>query len=428
MRTRVLASVFVVLASLAGVLMSGANTASATDVDGLHTVDQYVAALRKDPVLVQQMMGAGHTDAVRLMLTERAEKLPYPVHIALVQNPTDLQSDDITRDLASAIRRRLGAPGLYIVASPGAATEILVSGSEVDQTLLHLAYYDVLTAVSARVPPEDERRTSAAQEAQAVLEVAASPGMKNYEYQAQRGKPVLTAAQVDEIARAPWGGEPSVPDREYGSHVGKRWMVGTVTGLSIFLVVGTSLVGWPGWRRTTDRPANPGRPTLEALRREAEQSLTALAEGLAASPQAPAHPELVLDAQAAREAAEAVLGGSYLDVIGALVLSRSGLADVGRAQAEKPGKPYRSCYFDPLHGQSTTTASWRYGDAAVDVPVCRRCARAVASGRTPEILRVGDGVRSRAYFEESSVWSRTGYGALVEHFGPAVLRDREQHS
>jgi len=64
----------------------------------------------------------------------------------------------------------------------------------------------------------------------------------------------------------------------------------------------------------------------------------------------------------------------------------------------------------------------------VKVPVCRDCARAVGAGRTPEILRVGDSPTARAYFEKKNVWARTGYGALVDHFGPAVLRDREEHS
>lgn len=430
MRTRALACAF---ALLLGRLVGGlASPASAADVNSLNTVDQYVTALRANPILVQQVKGAGHTDAVRKKLAELAAALPYPVHVALVQDPTDLQSDDVARDLASALRRRLDSPGLYIVAAQQGILQIQVTGTAVDQTELSLAHYDVLKALVKKLPKELDGRTTSALEAQLTLEVAAAPGFAHYDFEKQQDKPVLTDSQITALAHEPWGAPAQLPDVDSESHLGKRWMVATTAGLGSFLLVGMSLVGWPGWRRTTKsqkpRPTSSGRVPIETVRRHAEESLTSLAGKLADLPPTPVHPEIAADALAAREAAEWALRGQYVDVVGALTLAQSGLADVERAGRERAGDPYRPCWFNPLHGSATTETMWRYGDAEVSVPVCRQCDRAVRANRTPDVLRVGDSASSRAYFEEKSVWVSTGFGALVDHYGASVLRERGARS
>jgi len=423
MRTRALVGGILLFCCLLG------GPASAADVNELHTVDQYVAALREDPILVQQVMGAGHTPEVRRTLAALAAKLPYPVHVALVQAPTDLESDDISRDLASTFRRRIGAPGLYVVAVAGSPREIQATGTAVDPTELSLASTDVESAVSSTFGKDTWPSMTAALEVQIILETAASPGFAHYDFQSQQGKPVLGKGAIDDLLREPWLRAWRQPDVDSDSHVGKRWMIGTIAGLGSFLVIGTALVGWPGWRRTAkQRQRDGGRPQIEALRHDAEELLTSLATSLAALPPTPVHPDIAADALAAREAAEAALRGGYLDVAGALALARSGLADVGRAQQRNPGKPARSCYFNPLHGRAVGEVSWRYDDADVTVPACRRCVRAVGNGRTPDVLRVSESPSSKAYFEEKSVWASTGYGALVDHFGASVLRERGARS
>lgn len=419
MRARLLASAVVAL--LAGFMPS----AAASDVNTLNTVDQYVAALRQDPILVQQVMGAGHTDAVRGEFKKLAAALPYPVYVALVQAPTDLVSDRVSTDLASAIRRKLGRPGLYVVAAEGDSVEIQVTGSVPDQTLLSLATYDGQGALVKALGQWGGRSETKAIDAQLVLETAASPQLATYR-SVEGSTGLLSQAQIDALAAEPWALAWEAPERDYESHVGKRWIIGTLVGLGVLLAVAQTMFGWPGWRREKARVIE-GRLPLERLRRRAEDAVTRLATGLAELPATPTHPDIAGDALSAREAAEHFLKGGYLDLVGALALAESGLRDLDRAQMANPGDPYRPCYFNPLHKPAMTKTTWLFDDAEVKVPACRRCETAVSRGKTPDVLRVSDSETAKAYFEVKSIWTRTGYGALVDHFGATVLHDRAGH-
>ncbi|RYJ05175.1 MAG: hypothetical protein EON52_12945 [Actinomycetales bacterium] len=214
----------------------------------------------------------------------------------------------------------------------------------------------------------------------------------------------------DDEPQEPWG-------------TGKRWMVGVAVGAGLLAVLLQTLWGWPGWRRRTgDRSAGPlpapALPAIEQRREEATTQLTALAESLPAVPAG----ERLDRATLAREAAEPLLrSDDLLDVTGALVLARAGRREVaialGRARA-----PYRVCFFDPTHATGSQRAAWRFGDTEVEVPVCRTCRRAIASGRAPETLRVPHRGRLRPYYEDDSVWAETGFGSLTSDLSDLAAR------
>ena len=79
------------------------------------TVDDIVASLRRDPVLVQQAMGNGHTQDAVAEIRERVDAADFPVYVALVHPPAGLEENDPLGDLTSILHQRIGGPGLYVV-------------------------------------------------------------------------------------------------------------------------------------------------------------------------------------------------------------------------------------------------------------------------------------------------------------------------
>ena len=115
---------------------------------------------------------------------------------------------------------------------------------------------------------------------------------------------------------------------------------------------------------------------------------------------------------------------SPADAVGALVLAERGEAALQAAVKGRGWSPGRRCYFNPLHGPATTTATWSDGGRSVKVPSCEACTRALRAGQEPpDILDfVADG-EPRHYFRlDLGAWSRTGFGALDPDLLPQLLR------
>ncbi|MEO7350466.1 MAG: hypothetical protein ABIR34_06775 [Marmoricola sp.] len=428
----------------------GVAPAGAVADDYAHSVDQIVAALRQDPVLVQETLGGGDTAGAHDRLSARARRLPFATYVALVEPPTDLQAGyEVSEVLAATLHRRIGKPGLYIVSVAGVGWDQEAFAVDLDAALLGLASSTALTAVNRLIGGSGENaeaRVSPETEAEIVLRNAAQPGINDYDY--SRSKPLLAPGTISAIAEQPWTREDRTTDfiDVEDSQTGKRFMVGTTVGLAVTLILQQTLRGpWPGWkRRRGRRQAPPARRTakrerllpavpvpldITAVRREANSTLTRLAEGLARLPVQTRHPEIVEDAVAAREAAESLVDSTRVtDVVGALVLGRSGERDLDRATRAKPGAAYRCCFFNPLHGPAVTEAAWEFGDADIEAPVCSSCAATVRAGREPDLLRTRPGHGSPAYYEGDDVWARTGFGSLVDHFGSVVLADRAERA
>lgn len=404
------------------------------------TVDQIVADLKRDPILVEQTMGSGDAAGTAKRLAAVARKLPFPTYVALVTTPQDDDSSDASAYLATAISRRIGKPGIYVVQTSSSPLETRIVGEKYDDTLLSLESYANSNAVVKAAG--EKGLLSPGVGAETALLTATLPPPK--EDPQSYKKTNLSSAQIADLAAREKALAPAETPREQHDEparpwsAGKRWMVGTSVGVGALLLIQQSIRGWPGWRRdqqkkpvklTKPQAAGP-EPDLEDVRRRAQDRVTALAERLAATTDTSAdtstgtakNGDLLNAAGLARDAAEPLLESKDLEeVVGALTLADTGLADLSRARGRRKSA-YRCCFFNPLHGSSTTKASWRFGEADVDVPVCRACSAALrdsGSGR-PDALRVG----RRPYYERDDVWARTGFGSLVDDFASQVITAR----
>lgn len=389
-----------------------------------------MTALRRDPILVEQTMGSGDAAGTAKRLAAVAGKLPFPTYVALVSTPRDDDSSDASAYLATAISRQIGKPGLYVVETSAGVLATDMVGESYNDTLYDLQRHTNSAAVLKA--SGDKYVLDPAVDAETALVTATLPSPaedpKSY------NKANLSSAQIADLAAREKALAPAVtPDRGVEPAkpwtTGKRWMAGTTVGVGALLLIQQSVRGWPGWRRTKKgveltkavAAAAPGpEPDLQEIRRQAEEHVTALAEQLAAATRTVTDSDLLDAAGLARDAAEPLLDSTQLEeVVGALALARTGAADVARACGQRK-TDYRGCFFNPLHGTSTTTASWRFGEADVDVPVCRACATALRAGSPPQSLRVG----SRPYYERDDVWARTGFGSLVDDFASQVVASR----
>ncbi len=391
----------------------------AADVAYPDTVEALAEALHEERVIVHETLGSGDTAGALERITRIVEQVPFRAYVAVVEAPPEVDAGiESGPYLATALSRRIGEPGLYVVATEESVTGIRVVGTDWDETHFDRQSYTDLRAVTDRagVPllaPTVEVETIL----RTALAEPAGPDERLW------NDPTLDKAVVDELvarekALTPyespaWSEEYARPASPVDWHPGKRWMVGSLVAGLLLAVLLQSMRGWPGWRRLL-APARqvPApvvlHPDLEEVRAEADAGLTDLAEALVAAPAGPGQVQAAL----ARETAEALLRSEDVrDVVGALVLVRAGQHAL--VSAEPSADPYRPCFVNPLHGAAEQLAQWRFGDAEIEVPVCAACRRAFAGELPPTALMVGHGGRLRPYYEEDSVWARTGYGSLT---------------
>lgn len=425
------------------------------DVPSPDTVEALAQALRadRDHVIVQQTRGSGDAAGAERRIGRLIEELPFPAYVAVVDTPSDVDAGvDSSRYLATALSRRIGEPGLYVVSADSTPTGIRIVGTGWDETLFQL---QVRTDAGAVESGSGDPLLAPALDAEVAVQtaLAATPITDG----SVPDTVSLSDATVDELVQRERDLEPyERPDADLEGplepwSIGKRWMVGTTVGGILLAVFLQSLWGWPGWRRkksdkesgkqpgkqpgkkTEKRHGEPPRlesprrepPDLATARRQANDAVTALAEELADAPAGPTADRAAL----AREVAEPLLeSDDPLDLVGAQALARAGRREVAIAGGGRR-KPFRCCFFDPRHAEATTTAEWQFGDSEVEVPVCRPCLRALAGGRAPEALVVRRLGRVRPYYEGDSVWARTGFGSLsgdVAAFAEQVMADRRR--
>lgn len=391
------------------------------DVPYPDTVDALEQALRQQSVIVHETMGGGDTAGALDRISKLVEELPFAAYVAVVETPDDVDAGiDSGRFLATALSRRIGKPGLYIVDTPDAVMGVRMVGTGWDETTFTLQKSTDADAVERR---SGYQVLSPTVDVEVVLQTASAspPQGSGSEYD----EVSLADAVVEDLAQRERALQPyerpglddDDPPEPWSE--GKRWMVGTAVGAGLLAVLLQSLWGWPGWRRRPGTAAKAAAvPQIDQVRQEAASQLTALAESLPAM----AAGERLDRATLAREAAEPLLDSEdLLDVTGALVLARAGRREVaiavGRARA-----PFRVCFFDPLHSTASRQVRWRFGDTAVEVPVCRPCQRDVEAGRTPETLQEQRRGRTRPYYEGDSVWAETGFGSLTSDLADLATR------
>ncbi|WP_026876868.1 hypothetical protein [Jiangella gansuensis] len=170
----------------------------------------------------------------------------------------------------------------------------------------------------------------------------------------------------------------------------------------------------------------PSRPRTvfspDDVRRQATELLNRLADELSRTNPAEVDADLYERAGLARSEAERVLDSERLtDVVGALVLARTGLDDL-RVAAGRSQIRYQPCFFNPMHDQATRQVAYTLGAGTVSVPVCRHCQADIRRGGHHLDAVPSDTSPGEPYFLGDDEWAVTGYGALVEDLPAALFR------
>lgn len=298
----------------------------------------------------------------------RAEVAAMPIPTFVVIAPTfgDKRDPDVADDLTFAMWSGSGAgDGLFIWLDERGAPAA--------------ARYENSQAV-----PADDLRSAAA-------------GVPSRDGLPARASAMLAAAR---------GVAPEPRDEAPENSGPPAWGIGLV-GLVVF---GALTLTWRPRPALLGGPEDGNRlvaePPLEDARKAARAALLELQRAVARED---APPEEVFDAY--RAASKAIDEAHRpIDAAGAQALAESGRR---RLAGEEP----RPCFFDPRHGAGAQRVTFDRDAIAVEVPACERCSRALRNGRAPWSLLDG----GRPYWEQDTLWARTGCGALDAGLAARVL-------
>lgn len=404
------------------------------------TVADLVAALRQDHVIVTGTMGSGAARSSYDRISALVSQLPFTAYVALVSPPADAPVGiNAARDLSRAVARRIGEPGLYVVAAGSSVPEALATVPQLDDTLYSLTLTTNTEAIGAAAGI-DRSNLEPGVWAEAAVGTALRPIPETDDGTYPGNLPDDVVADL--AARDETLALPERPDLVEPAEPAEPWSRGGRIALFVALLAGIgltvrqSIVGWPGWR---GGPAGPGRrPALAAgapperapepaeIREQASVELDRLIGLLdeLASRRQPDRSGLSDAATLARDAAGQLLDETTpAELVGALTLARTGQRDARRVLGQA-SDPYRCCYLNPLHGAGTEEAAWRLGEAQVSIPVCPACQRRLRAGEQPDAFLLRRGRRNLPYYEGTDLWARTGYGCLVDDYAAQVLTER----
>src|SRR3546814_14977209 len=94
----------------------------------IDTVDEIVAHLRKDPILVQEAMGDGYTTELTEALHDLEAKANYPVYVVYAVTPQGISRGSGDEELASLIHAAIGKDGVYVVHTSKGGSHVGVWG------------------------------------------------------------------------------------------------------------------------------------------------------------------------------------------------------------------------------------------------------------------------------------------------------------
>ncbi|WP_122818456.1 hypothetical protein [Nocardioides pantholopis] len=371
-------------------------------------------------------MGNGHTREIVAALREKADAAEVPVFVVLTRTPQDVTSTRPDEELASLVHAGVGQDGVYVVHTTLGIGHVGVWGDldpdhDDDQIQMSLATYQGSSEVRDRL--DDEQEVSAATTAALALDVAGGTTIPPYV------EPWLSDDQLDEYTSEIWvANNPEYDGGPDSADVSMPALVGVAVGLTVATLAYRALRSSPGTgaagrtRASTGpigvRPPDPAPATepldVDGVRRQAASAVDRLAARAARTGITGDQLETALGCRAA---AEQLLDSTEdLDVVGALVLARTGL----RALEKRDAEPYRCCYVNPLHGAARSEREVGGGE---QVPVCTRCARSIDrhAPLDPLLDRRRRG-RDQPYYAGTSVWARTGYGSLTSDLWREVLR------
>ena len=417
---------------------------TATGADDLGDLaDALAQSLADDPVHVTAAAEARVPDAAAAQLREKAQSLPYPVNVVLVD---DALNEESGSELVDLLADRVGEDGVYLVASPYGrlSSAVVEHGTEA----LDGAQEAIASTQGSGSGYEGVRLVSTALDA--LAKDAGVEGMSGEN--GEQG----TSDRADGTGEGSTGqsSEPlDGPDFSADQLVVGVLLAGIVVAAAVFAVVGLVT------RRRAARLALPPRVRMPAdlLRDAAQMQRSRIRAALIEDTLGIAARLRALDARGLpAEQADEVRRGldaytfagrlvdaddvTRADLAGALVLLTEAGDAVDAAEAAAAGgrqsaaggrrgasraDAARLCTVDPTHGASSARARLPRGAGAgttPPLPVCAPCQRDLAAGRTPAWLHD----RGRPYVERDTVWSRTRFGAedgdLVEMIGAELSR------
>lgn len=395
----------VLLVALVWAMLAAPVAAHATAGTGPLPVDDLAAALRDDPILVEPTLGTGDTAGVHDVLTDLAADVDVPVYVVLASVPPELRTaEDPAQQAAALLHAELG-DGLYVVHFTdgiGWTGGFGAAAKAIDTTPGQRA-----NTRADEIGPQEYNQGTAALEAELILRSAADPGQE------------ISDRRLREIIDTPRAFVPT-ETAERADQLALRWVV-TIAATLAVLIAGLSLAAvghaapLPARRRsgtavadTSPRPAlNPVDP---AILQRAHRRFDALPVADLRSPHAVAAEEALAAADLVADS------GDRLDAVGAWVLAQQAGRELDRIR--RPSRPpFRPCIVHPEHGEATSTV--RLSGSSIDAPACAACGRARGSFLT---IRTWRG--ERPYLDGSSVWARTGFGALVDDLARQVVADR----
>ena len=379
------------------------SSAGASGTQGPRTVDDLSTLLRDDPILVDPTMGAGDAAGVHAELTDLAAAVDVPVYVVLASTPADLRTtEDPAQQAAALLNADLG-DGLYVVHFTEGIDWVGGFGAakDIDTTAGQRA-----STRAREIGPDEDSRPTAALEAELVLRAAAAPGR------------AISDDRLRELMQAPHALVATTSAGERADQLARRWVYAIAAAVAV-LVAGLTLSSvaraapMPGRRRTT--PVRGSDPVLNPVDDETLIRAHRRFDGLPATDLSSPH---AMAAEEALTAADLVaFSGDRLDAVGAWVLAQQAGREMDRIR--RPARPaYRPCVVNPEHGEASGTV--RLARSSIDAPACAACAHTPGT-----FLTASTWGRDRSYLTTSTVWARTGFGALVDDLAAQVIADRD---
>jgi hypothetical protein len=344
----------------------------------------FVAALKRSPVFVSDLIPRRMGPAAQAQLRREVQAMPFPTFVVVAPNLSDEPGVVLGEDRLALLRDQLGEDGLYVVSDDRGSLDVAAFGVQ-PKLRAHEIGIDTYYDLDRDRPTIDKLR---------------------YALALARGEPRLPKAQRAVIPESEGGPAPTpYPDSEDdGDGV-------NVAAVAVFLAGAAFSAGGLERRRRVRRARGRRRPTSLPSRNVHAQATAASARLATAIDSASSPSERALELAAA--ASLALERPAPIDQLGALVLAE-------RGREALRGRERERCFFDPRHPGPVKTTRWRGDQGTIDVPACKRCAKAIAAEEAPPALFD----RDRPYWQRDTVWARTGFGALRRDMRRALLEDR----
>ncbi len=382
-------------------IVLSAAPAGAVEPVGPRTIDQLATALRSDPIVVEPAFGTGDAAGVHAVLTDLAAAVDVPVYVVMASIPAELRTaEDPAQQAATLLSTTLGEGLYYVQLTEGIGW---VGGFGAARTLDVTPGHRAHTR-AREIGPLEYNQPTTALEAELVLRAAADPGKE------------ISDAQLREWIDTPRAFVPTEA-RDRVDQVARRWVFAIasalavlIAGLTVVLVGGKYPLGPRRARRASDEKRRAVHVLDGTVLRRVQRRYDLLRAEDLGSPHSTAAAEALAAADLVAET------GDELDTVGAWVLAQQADRELDRIRRTNQ-VAYRPCIVNPLHGEASATVP--LSGSSIDAPACIRCSRERGHFLTTPTWR-----GERSYLATSTVWARTGFGALVDDLARQVIADR----